>query len=539
MIRSVNSNFPKFKKIELSSGVNIILAQRLTNTTNGLGKSLFLECINYVLGADYKRSELSKYQELQNYSITLEMDFEGEIIFVTRLISKSAKKNNIVDTSIEGDITVSAWKQRLLEDYFSIRSGPTFFSWRSLLHFFFKTESIKDFHSGLKSFSADQGYKVSAYQSFLLDIAYEEIKEQSRTEILKSEKAGFTRYINTLQKTVELIPEILPAEIDNYSEINQEINKKLNELKSNISNLQSKIDLLTVQERQLIESQNELKRFSDNAIRFNSLFEILEIELGEYVKKTFKESEEFNKNLLIENQEVIASELSTVQNELFLLMREQNSEKDKMKTLLSTKKFQDSNLKNIDISSIVVKELVSNSSELISSKVDDGIQKFTSENSDIINEIIETKESEIELYRLTLDRIVTHVYEAERNVNFEISFDGSLKINFYYEDDSGTGKANMKTIIYYCFLLFLNHSKFARKIDFLILDTDVTDGIDSNNIYRLLEYIHPILENRDCQLILTLKDDRDISFESDSTEGWIKRKLFDGPGGYLFKEQLV
>lgn len=539
MILSVNSDFPGFKKIELDSGVNIILAERLNNTTNGLGKSLFLECVNYVLGADYKRSELSKYDELQGYSIAIEMDFENSDVMVTRQISKSSVENNTVFLSTEGHVTVAEWKQRLLEYYFNIRSGPSFFSWRSLLHFFFKTEPIKNFHNGLKSFSADQDYKVSAYQAFLLDIAYDEIKELSRTEVLKSEKKGFTRYINSLQKTVEMIPEIIPDEIDNYTEINQEINKKLNELKLTISSLQSKIDLLTVQERQLIESKNELEKFSNNTSRFKSLFNILNSELGEYVKKTFEESEVFNTNLLLENQEIVNSELSEVQETLRFLIRRQTAEKNKMKNLLATKRFQDDNLKGIDISSIVVKELVNNSSNLVSSKVDSGIDRFASNSSDEINDIIESKESEIESYRKFLDKIVNYVYEAERNVSFDIVFDRSLKIDFHYEDDSGTGKANMKTIIYYCFILLLNHKKFSRKINFLILDTDPTDGIDSNNIYRLLEYMHPILKANNCQLILTLKDDRDISFETDEEKKWIKRKLYDGPGGYLFKEKLT
>ncbi|MGM0213206.1 DUF2326 domain-containing protein [Enterococcus sp. AZ109] len=538
MIRSVNSDFPGFEKVVLSSGVNIILAERLNNSTNGLGKSLFLDCINYALGADYKRSELSNYADLQGYSITLEMDFEDELISVTRKISKSKNSNNMVFLSTDGHVSVSDWKQRLLEYYFNIRSGPSFFSWRSLLHFFFKMEPIKDFRKGLKSFSADQDYKVSAYQAFLLDIAYEEIKELSRTEVLRSEKKGFTQYINSLQKTAKMIPEILPDEIDNYTKMNQEINKKLNELKLSISSLQSEIDLLTVQERQLIESKKELEKFSNNSSRFNSLFTILNKELGEYVKKTFEESEAFNTKLLLENQDVINSELNNVQENLIFLIRRQTAEKNRMKTLIETKKFQDGNLKNVDISSVIIKELVSNSSNLISSKVDSGLDRFASDSSNAINEIIDSKELEIESHRKFLDKIVNYVYEAERNVSFDISFDKSLKIDFHYEDDSGTGKSNMKTIIYYCFLLLLNHGSLQRNIDFLILDTDVTDGIDSNNIYRLLKYMHPILVNTDCQLILTLKDDRDITFDSDDDKFWIKKRLYDGPGGYLFKKKL-
>ncbi|EAC8232425.1 hypothetical protein ART14_01745, partial [Listeria monocytogenes] len=83
-----------------------------------------------------------------------------------------------------------------------------------------------------------------------------------------------------------------------------------------------------------------------------------------------------------------------------------------------------------------------------------------------------------------------------------------------------------------------NHSLLNRNIDFMILDTDVTDGIDSNNIHRLLNYMHDFLLQSNCQLILTMKDDRDISLYTEENKNWIKKVLFDDVEGYLFKEKL-
>lgn len=539
MIHSVDSDFPNFEKIELSAGVNIILAQRVNNTTNGVGKTLFLECIDYVLGATYTRSQLSNYDELQGYSVTLEIDFEDKLVSVTRKISKINSENNFVRIIGEGIISMSDWKNRLLNSYFGIVNGPSFFSWRSLLHFFFKTDSIKDFSTSLKSFSGDPEYKTSAYQSFLLDIAFDKIKELSQTEILKSERSGFTKYLNSLQKTVNLIPEIAPDKIDNYSEINIEINKKINESKSEITSLQSKIDLLTVQEKQLLDSKSELERSTNISNRFDSLYKSLDIELALFVKKNFEESKEFSNKLLAENYEIILSELRHVQTDLLNLISQQNTEKEKVKSMLVTKKYQKDSVSGLDSSTLLLNELLNSSSTTIPSKIDLSINDLTSESPINIEKIITKKEKTIEIYKKMLDDTVVHVYDADRNVNFEISFTNSLKVDFHYEDDSGTGKGNMKTIIYYYFLLILNHSFLSRNIDFMILDTDVTDGIDSNNIYRLLNYVQGSLLQNNCQLILTMKDDRDISFDTKENKHWIKKILFDDTEGYLFKEKLT
>ncbi|EGC8398219.1 AAA family ATPase, partial [Listeria monocytogenes] len=370
MIHSVNSNFPNFEKIELDSGVNIILAQRVNNTTNGVGKTLFLECIDYVLGATYSRSQLSNYDELQGYSVTLEMDFENKLVSVTRKISNITSENNFVNLIGEGSIPMTDWKNRLMNSYFGVISGPSFFSWRSLLPFFFKTDSIKDFDAALKSFSSDPEYKTSAYQSFLLDIAFDKIKELSQTEVLKSERSGFTKYLNSLQKTVNLIPEIVPDKIDNYSEINIELNKKINESKSKITSLQSKIDFLSVQEKQLIDSKSELEQSTNISNKIDLIYQSLNTELASFVKKNFEESKEFSSKLLTENYEIILSELRHVKTTLLNLISQQDLEKEKVKSMLVTKKYQKDSINELDSTALLLNELLNSSSTTIPSRID-------------------------------------------------------------------------------------------------------------------------------------------------------------------------
>ena len=89
MIYEVDSDFAGFRKAVFGSGVNIILAERKVNSTNSVGKSLFLECINFVLGADFAKGEFSKYEELEGHYISLTMDLENRKVKVKRKISKT------------------------------------------------------------------------------------------------------------------------------------------------------------------------------------------------------------------------------------------------------------------------------------------------------------------------------------------------------------------------------------------------------------------------------------------------------------------
>lgn len=239
-----------------------------------------------------------------------------------------------------------------------------------------------------------------------------------------------------------------------------------------------------------------------------------------------------------ENFGVVRKELRVVQWKLNQLLEKQIAAKNQLKSILDTKKYQKDSINKIDMSSVLLRGLLQTPSSTISSKVDVGISELTEDNPKKINKIIEENQQELDRYENQFESIVNYVYEANRDVHFSVNFIDSLKIDFHYEDDSGTGKGNMKLIIYYFLLLKTNNVLLNRNIDFMFLDTDITDGIDANNIYRFLELADTELKEFNGQIIMTMKDDRDISVDTAADNDWIRMKLFDGPGGYLFKEKL-
>ena len=87
-------------------------------------------------------------------------------------------------------------------------------------------------------------------------------------------------------------------------------------------------------------------------------------------------------------------------------------------------------------------------------------------------------------------------------------------------------------------LMIINHRDFHRGIDMMLIDTDFTDGIDSNNLMTFFREIDDQLKINSCQLIITLREDRGFVIDKDSDSNWITKILTDDDGGYFFKKNL-
>ena len=114
MIYKLSTDFPEFKPIFFRKGINIILPKRAENTSNGVGKTILLACIDYVLGANYKESILTGYPELQGITISLTMDYMGEKMIVSRNLDKVESKTVNLRNEITGETeqkTVVDWKK--------------------------------------------------------------------------------------------------------------------------------------------------------------------------------------------------------------------------------------------------------------------------------------------------------------------------------------------------------------------------------------------------------------------------------------------
>lgn len=538
MIHQINCNYPNFEPVNLTSGVNIILAENKKNTTNSLGKSLFLETINFIFGADYNKSPLSKHKDLQGYSIIATIDVDDNKNKYSREISTNGC-NSIYDSSSIVPWSNEEWKTKLLSSIFNYNNDDSIITWRNLFHYFYQYNTSLKFEDALKSYKSDPEYKTSLLQSFLLNLASAEIEKHSKTKKISSEKKNFNRYLNTLKKSLEVIPDLIP-DIDNISLTNKKIIEQIGNLKTEISKLEKRQNLLNIKNKKLKLSLDELKtkKNSDSIESFESFFRIIEVELGDYIKKTFNEAKVFHDSLIFENITVIERELYENNRKISNLQGKINQKYLALDNLFNTHNLNNDMFENFKFEDIILNALVHNGGQVITSIVDENIKIVAKEKNIEIPNIISNEEERINLYRRFLTTFVNLVYKSDKNVEFNVSYDNKLKITFNYNDDKGTGKGNMKIIIYYIFILLINKICFKRSIDFLILDTDITDGIDSNNLFDLLKITDRLFKKHNLQLILTLRNDRKINWDYIESKKWIKYRLSDTDNGYLFKKDL-
>jgi hypothetical protein len=90
----LSANKSIFKTIQFRKGFNIIIADRDQDSsdkhsTNGLGKTLLLEIINYCLGGS--PSETLKKEEMRDWIFSLTIEIDGEEIVLKRAV-KDRKK---------------------------------------------------------------------------------------------------------------------------------------------------------------------------------------------------------------------------------------------------------------------------------------------------------------------------------------------------------------------------------------------------------------------------------------------------------------
>jgi len=149
----VSSNNPSFKTVEFKKGLNIILADRTSDSgnkesRNGLGKTSLIQIIDFCLGSSASFS-LFKSAELKDWSFTLDLSIGGKKYSITRYVGD--KRDLIVqgDTShwlirpskIDNKISLLDFNQSLGKLFFDISKSKDFKykpSFRSCISYFIR-----------------------------------------------------------------------------------------------------------------------------------------------------------------------------------------------------------------------------------------------------------------------------------------------------------------------------------------------------------------------------------------------------------------
>lgn len=217
MIRYLMSSDPRFKVLDFSPGLNIVLADRTESSTdkdsrNGLGKSSLVRLLHFLLGGTADKKSLFRKPELLDHFFTLGLDHGNLQVAVTR--SGISPNSHYVagitdwDRHLEIDpsgipvgdweeIRLQQWRHKLGGAFFGLPADHPPFSpsVRSLLSYLIRRERDGGFAAPFKHSHNQQSWDTQVSLSYLLDLRW---SIQSEFEKLRKEQMK----IDSLKKAV-------------------------------------------------------------------------------------------------------------------------------------------------------------------------------------------------------------------------------------------------------------------------------------------------------------------------------------------------
>jgi len=151
MIKKISSTLPTFNAINLHEGLNILLAditEQSTekNTRNGLGKTTFIEIINFLLGSSCNKNSIFKFPPFINHFFIMDIKLENSEVTVKHSgesandifveCSKETKLGKILGA--RDRLVLKEWTEYLGETLFNLEPSESLehLSFRKLFPYF-------------------------------------------------------------------------------------------------------------------------------------------------------------------------------------------------------------------------------------------------------------------------------------------------------------------------------------------------------------------------------------------------------------------
>lgn len=530
-----------FEEISFHDGVNIILGEKYDDSsvkgrkTNGVGKSMCIEFLDFCFLSDYDKSRVAKIPKevfpLEE-NVMLDLDIGAETIIIKR--NREQADQPVI---IRGGKTVSFDKLQDARDYltgiiFSELNGKTVPSFRNLFSILMRDErsEFKDIikcHDLTKKIPDDLtahlfllGFSLEAYKNTV-----ETIKEIGKiTTVLSKEKKELTQ---DGQKKISDVRAELNALEDELKKLEDAIesfktNETFDSMEADLIELEEVLDQLRKRQKALRHDYEKIRKMpkpeqiDDREIEL--VYNQFKSELGNAVVKSLNEVvgfknkiEDFQRTLVNQKAKELESQLKSIAEQIRILDDEYS---EKLK-IIDKKGV----LKNLKISLKIYeakKESISRTKFLFE-QYEKHEKKKRILNLQKTQQIMEI-ETEIEQNEEMMDSFTETILQIHEFImgNRECSFSiqtidkaqsktpVELVLRIY--DDGSRSVDRTKVFIYDMALLF---NQYTRDRHPLFLVHDNIFDVDQDTLVRCLNYIYSQEEQyQDFQYILTLNRDK-------------------------------
>ena len=530
-----------FEEISFHDGVNIILGEKYDDSsvkgrkTNGVGKSMCIEFLDFCFLSDYDKSRVAKIPKevfpLEE-NVILDLDIGAETIIIKR--NREQADQPVI---IRGGKTVSFDKLQDARDYltgiiFSELNGKTVPSFRNLFSILMRDErsEFKDIikcHDLTKKIPDDLtahlfllGFSLEAYKNTV-----ETIKEIGKiTTVLSKEKRELTQ---DGQKKISDVRAELNALEDELKKLEDAIesfktNETFDSMEADLIELEELLDQLRKRQKALRHDYEKIRKMpkpeqiDDREIEL--VYNQFKSELGNAVVKSLNEVvgfknkiEDFQRTLVNQKAKELESQLKSIAEQIRILDDEYS---EKLK-IIDKKGV----LKNLKISLKIYeakKESISRTKFLFE-QYEKHEKKKRILNLQKTQQIMEI-ETEIEQNEEMMDSFMETILQIHEFImgNRECSFSiqtidkaqGKTPVELVLRiyDDGSRSVDRTKVFIYDMALLF---NQYTRDRHPLFLVHDNIFDVDQDTLVRCLNYIYSQEEQyQDFQYILTLNRDK-------------------------------
>jgi len=555
------------KSIDFQPGINLIIGNK--GDTNGIGKSSLIRLVNYCLLSDSAETEFAKekYEFLwkEKHTIVLELKITGQKYFIKRNFEKKSDKIWFGTMPNQFDeYTKTELKSILTNLFFPIEQNKVFFEgkrFRTLMNFFIKDDIDKQKQFDPLNFLGYSSPSVTdkaIYNFFLLNISNENLINFGEQV---SEYNEFNKSIKTLEKKIKIDT---GRTIEEYKTERLEIEKKITQLESSVSNYKFLENYKTIEIEIIKLSENINERLKEyhalnrklekvrEGYHFNQDFDTQEVKklyneiyatLGNVIAKSLDEVISFKKNILDNRNKYLVNKEKQIEKYIDKILNE-IAEIELKRSELYRQLKNEGVLEPIEtIYKQITEEKTSLERNLQSVKQIEELQDMLAGLNVSMSQtqqqiIISLKQYQTvidDLRKLYKDILESAVFvgETDENAYFGISVSKlkkntlPFKISVEIPKSSSLGNERYKIVVY-DLMVFLNNIYSNRNLPHFLVHDGAFHGTSPVKIVNTLNYLFKKSLTHQFQYIATFNDneilipeDCNVEFQFDWTKNVI------------------
>ncbi len=543
MLLEVYSDLPSFKKVTFHKGLNLILAEKGSQSTdghtrNGAGKSSLVEIINALLGSDLRKGNILKAPEIVDNTFGIKISLAGKQVHIERSGASSTKlrirqmpKGFLPVTLYDGEnyITNDQWLECLGRELFNIsgsmKAMKNGVSFRSLSAYFARPS--KGFDSPEKTFPLQAAWQVQVALTYLLKLNWKIAREfegvRQKDKLIKAlKKASNEGTLGAIMGSASELSTEIHLKEDKAARLQRLVSEfrvlpEYQDKETRIAQISKRLSELSAEDTVDKEWQSQLERTIDDEIepdnsKLERLFSEVQIELPDLITRRFDEFEAFHESIVKNRRDHLKQEMDVISTRIELRFSEKQALDNERAQILSLLQEYgaleqymslQSELSALNANVELLKQKLAATQNLDDQKIELKIERHNLQRKMRIDH--SERDEAIRQAVVYFAEISKQLYEEPGKFTIDPTENGP-KFEFDIPGKKSTGKSKMQI---FCFDMMLMKlwAEEPNRPEVLIHDSLMFDGVDERQIAKALMVGAQMSEQYNFQYIVTMNSD--------------------------------